>query len=120
MFLLKEPPWLLLLTAVVGYLCGRARGRAGWGLILGLLFGPFGCLAVMLIPAAKQRPPFFRFYRGPAGAGPASPREESEADDGSACPRCQKPVGRRDKACGHCGNVLVPIRYAVEGGPARD
>lgn len=120
MFLLREPPWLLLLTAFVGYLCGRSRGRAGWGLLLGLLFGPFGCLAVMLIPAApKRRGPAFRFYRGPAPGGAEAPREE-EAADGPSCPRCRKPVGRRDKACSHCGNVLIPIRYAVEGSPPRE
>lgn len=112
MFLLREPPWLLALTGAVGWLCGRARGRAGWGLLLGLLLGPFGCLAVMLFPRAQPRPDArFRAF-GDASGGPGPGSGPSRGD--SVCPRCEKPVGRRDKACGHCGNVLIPIRYAVE------
>jgi len=73
---------------------------------------------VMLLPAAKRRGPAFRFFRAQGGAGAESHRETTpdSGDSGSHCPRCKKPVERGAKACGQCGNILIPIRYAVEGG----
>lgn len=102
MFLLRESLWLVLLSGAIGYFCGWGKGRARTGLLLGLLFGPFGCLGIMLFPPAARR---MHGTDGPAPEGPAF---------GSACPRCHKPVARSARACPHCGNVLMPIRYAVE------
>lgn len=102
MFLLRESPWWILISGAVGYFCGWGKGRAGLGLILGVLLGPLGCLAIMLLPPAPRGVP------EAAGRGNASP------GDGSACPRCGHPASRRARACAHCGNVLMPIRYAVE------
>ena len=102
MFLLREPLWLVLISGAVGYFCGWGKGRAGAGLLLGVLLGPFGCLAIMLMPAAPRR-------RATGNGGPAP-----ESGGGPACPRCQRPVPRSARACPHCGNVLMPIRYAVE------
>lgn len=101
MFLLRESLWWVLLSGAIGYFCGWGKGRAGTGLLLGLLFGPFGCLGIMLMPPAART----RGTVGPAPEGPTS---------GSACPRCHNPVPRSARACPHCGNVLMPIRYAVE------
>jgi hypothetical protein len=121
MLLLREPFWLLFLTAFIGILFGRMKGRPGWGFILGLFFGPLGLALILMLPARVARP------RG--GPGHGSGGAESAADfayrngnrsgprsaSGPACPRCGKAVGRSDKACSHCGNVLVPIRYEVRG-----
>jgi hypothetical protein len=106
MFLLREPLWLILVSGAIGYFCGWGKGRAGAGLLLGLLLGPFGCLAIMLLPAAPRRR-----AAGNGGAGPAS---AGDSGAGPACPRCQRPVSRSARACPHCGNVLMRIRYAVE------
>lgn len=116
MFLLHEPMWWVLISGAIGYFCGWGKGRPGVGLLLGLLLGPLGCLAIMLIPPAARRPgsaggTFTGSFGGPSSgtSGPFSQRTL-----GPACPRCQKPVARNAKACPHCGNVLMPIRYAVE------
>jgi hypothetical protein len=102
MFLLRESIWWVLLSGAIGYFCGWGKGRAGAGLLLGLLLGPFGCLAIMLVPAAQRR-------RAAQGGGPGP-----DSGGGAACPRCQRPVPRAARACPHCGNVLMRIRYAVE------
>lgn len=125
MLLLREPFWLLFLMAFVGIFFGRMKGRPGWGFLLGLFFGPLG-LALMLLLPARVVP-----TRGAEGGGGAGfgyrdagggtgfrgtgfrPGEQSAS--GPACPRCGKAVGRSDKACSHCGNVLMPIRYEVRG-----
>lgn len=106
MFLLHEPLWWVVLSGAIGYFCGWGKGRAGAGLLLGLCLGPLGCLAIMLLPPAARRP------RG-AASGPFA-NSSSGPFDGPTCPRCQKPVARNARACPHCGNVLIPIRYAVE------
>jgi hypothetical protein len=134
MLLLREPFWLLFLTAFIGLLFGRMKGRPGWGFLLGLFFGPLGLALTLLMPARRiqssagrgspfggqaqpgQAPPF----SGGAGAGAFSGREnpfsgQAGPSSGSACPRCAKSVGRSDKTCSHCGNVLMPIRYEVRG-----
>jgi len=106
MFLLHEPLWWVFISGAIGYFCGWGKGRAGAGLLLGLFLGPLGCLAIMLLPPAVRRP------RGAGGifGGPSQERPAL----GPTCPRCQKPVARSARACPHCGNVLMPIRYAVE------
>ncbi|MDB5105080.1 MAG: hypothetical protein JWP91_2769 [Fibrobacteres bacterium] len=101
MFLLREPFWLIFMTACLGVLFGRMKGRPGWGFLLGLFFGPLGLAFVLLMPA--------RGFQRPQSGGGGAPRS------GKACPRCSKSVGRADKACPHCGNLLVPIRYRVRG-----
>ena len=104
MFLLREPLWMIALCGAVGYFCGWGKGRAGFGLLLGLIFGPFGCLAIMLWPPAPRR-----------SRPNASASASSEAPAGGpACPRCRKPAARSARVCPHCGNVLAPIRYAIE------
>jgi len=108
MFLLREPIWWVLVSGALGYFCGWGKGRPGAGLLLGLLLGPFGCLAIMLLPPAARAKPA---PRGPYASGPSV---NGEAALGSACPRCHRPTARGARACPHCGNVLMPIRYAVE------
>jgi hypothetical protein len=102
MLLLREPFWLLFLTAFIGILFGRMKGRPGWGFLLGLFFGPLGLALVLMLPVRAPR------------AGGGGPGTGSRAS-GPTCPRCAKSVGRGDKACPHCGNLLVPIRYEVRG-----
>jgi hypothetical protein len=117
MFLLRESLWWVLVSGAIGYFCGWGKGRSGLGLILGLLFGPFGCLAIMLVPAAPRRRPAARgpYRPGPAGVSSAEePSGDADPALGSACPRCRRSVSRGARACPHCGNVLIPIRYAVE------
>jgi hypothetical protein len=105
MLFLREPFWIVFLCAFIGILFGRMKGRPGWGFLLGLFFGPLGLALVLMLPARR------------AEAGHGHPRSADEARRGSgpACPRCSKSVSRGDKACPHCGNVLVPIRYEVRG-----
>ena len=110
MFLLHESLWLVLVSGAIGYFCGWGKGRAGVGLILGLLLGPLGCLAIMLFPPAAPKPR----GAGAAFGGPFSGASAERPTLGPACPRCQKPVTRGVRACPHCGNILMPIRYAVE------
>lgn len=119
MLLLREPFWLLFLTAFIGLLFGRMKGRPGWGFLLGLFFGPLGLALVLLMPARRiqasgrgspfggQAPPFSR--QAPPDSG------GSDGGSGPICPRCSKSVGRSDKTCSHCGNILMPIRYEVQG-----
>jgi hypothetical protein len=102
MFLLHESLWWVLISGAIGYFCGWGKGRAGVGLLLGLLLGPFGCLAIMLLPSVPRR-------RAAGNGGPVP-----EFGGGPTCPRCQRPVPRSARACPHCGNVLMRIRYAVE------
>ncbi len=101
MFLMREPFWLLFFTAIIGILFGRMKGRPGWGFLLGLFFGPIGLALVLLMPARA-------LPNGSNGIG-------SRPASGPACPRCGKSVGRGDKACPHCGNLLVHINYKVRG-----
>jgi hypothetical protein len=124
MLLLREPFWLLFLTAFIGILFGRMKGRPGWGFILGLFFGPLGLALILMLPARVARPRGGQGGRGAdgfEGAGGAGfayrngGRSGPQSSSGPACPRCGKAVGRSDKACSHCGNVLVPIRYEVRG-----
>ncbi|MEO6096539.1 MAG: hypothetical protein ABIW76_12865 [Fibrobacteria bacterium] len=102
--------------AFVGILFGRMKGRPGWGFLLGLFFGPLGLALMLLMPARVVRPVGKRGAGG-AGFGYRNPGDGpgSQSVSGQACPRCGKAVGRSDKACSHCGNVLVPIRYEVRG-----
>jgi hypothetical protein len=102
MFLLHQSLWWVLLSGAIGYFCGWGKGRAGAGLLLGLLLGPFGCLAIMLLPPAPRR-------RATQGGGPGP-----DPVGGPACPRCRRRVSPSVRACPHCGNVLMRIRYAVE------
>jgi hypothetical protein len=97
MFILRESIWWLLATGAVGLYIGYLKGMARWGFLLGLLFGPIGWGIIMILPAriARQQP--------------------SQPASGPACPRCGKNVRRSDKACAHCGNLLVPIQYRVSG-----
>jgi hypothetical protein len=105
MFILRESIWWMVATGAVGLYLGHLKGMARWGLLLGTIFGPIGWGLVLLLPA-----------RRPArGAGPDASFRPSGAAYRPVCQRCGKTVGNRDKACGHCGNVLVPIRYQVTG-----
>ena len=97
--LLREPLVLALFTALLGYLFGRSKGLGYLGFILGFLLGPLGWAALLLFPNQRHS----------TGEGPAP-----EEHRGSGCPRCGRAVSRKDKACPHCGNVLVPIRYEVK------
>ncbi len=106
MFILHESIWWNLAMGVVGWYIGYLRGLARWGLLLGLLLGPLGWGITLFLPAARVRGGFRPFSAGAdARAGSSGP----------ACPRCGKGVGPGDKACGHCGNLLIPIQYRVIG-----
>lgn len=120
MLLLREPFWLVFITAFIGLLFGRMKGRPGWGFLLGLFFGPLGLALTLLMPARRIQPSAGRGSpfggQAPPFSGRANPFSgEAGQSPGSACPRCSKSVGRSDKTCSHCGNVLMPIRYEVRG-----
>ncbi|MEO7426793.1 MAG: zinc ribbon domain-containing protein [Fibrobacteria bacterium] len=118
MFILHESIWWLIATGAVGLYLGYLKGMARWGLLLGLIFGPIGLAIMLFLPVKEGRASRgFRDQGGfrdsgvfrQAGADP----QASGATAGPACPRCGKGVGRGNKACPHCGNVLIPIRYSV-------
>ena len=125
MLLLREPFWLLFLTAFIGLLFGRMKGRPGWGFLLGLFFGPLGLALTLLMPARRvqaagrgspftgRAPPFSNQSSQSRQAPPDT--GGSDSGSGPVCPRCSKTVGRSDKTCSNCGNVLMPIRYEVRG-----
>ena len=104
MFLLHESIWWLMAAGAVGFYMGYLKGMARWGLLLGMMFGPIGWGILLLLPA--RRP-------AQAAGGPSRPAGTGNRAIGPACPRCGKTVGNRDKACGHCGNVLMAVRYKV-------
>lgn len=125
----------MLFCAGIGYFLGRTRGMGLQGLFFGLAFGPLGWALIMLWPRSWVQGPVPRQSfepggpadhpasgtsgrPGPSGASRAEGRG-SDAASGNrsgepSCPRCSRPVGREAGSCPHCGNVLVPIRYAVE------
>jgi hypothetical protein len=119
----------MLACAGVGYLLGRSRGMGLQGFFFGLAFGPLGWALVMLWPTSWIMGPLPREGAGPSsGPGaafrPGSPRRDAghaspQGRRRSGCPRCGRPAEPGAAACGHCGNVLVPIRYAVEDGDSR-
>jgi hypothetical protein len=87
-FFLRESIYWLLACGVIGWLIGRSKGLPRQGFFLGLIFGPIGVGITLMLPKVKE--------------------------PGPTCPRCRKRVGRHDKACPHCGNVLVTVHYRVE------
>jgi hypothetical protein len=122
----------MLFCAGIGYFLGRTRGMGLQGLFFGLGFGPLGWALILLWPRSWVQGPVPRQGYG-AGASadhpasgtpgrPGSPGADSRRSDPASgdrrgepsCPRCHRPVGREAGSCPHCGNVLVPIRYAVE------
>jgi len=95
--MLREPLIWLFACGIIGYFIGRLKGLGKPGFFLGLLFGPIGWGIVIMLPNVK-----------------AAQREASAGQD-PVCTRCGKPVDRKEKACPYCGNVLVPIKYRVDG-----
>lgn len=84
---------ILVVFAVLGRWMAGQKGRSKLeGTILGLLFGPFGCLVEGLLPTLKARAPRRSGPSGPTGyrTGPTEPGEmpedwgqpREEADDG--------------------------------------
>ena len=114
MFILHESIWWVAGMGAVGLYLGYLKGMARWGLLLGLLFGPLGWAITLFLPVRLRVQGAFR-ARGSSRPGPAPADFAGPAPEGSGCPRCGKGVGRGDKACAHCGNLLVPIRYRVLG-----
>jgi hypothetical protein len=98
-FFIREPFFWLLGCAIIGLYIGRPKGMPRQGFFLGLFLGPIGWGIMAMLPGAKTQ-------------GQPGPR----ASVGPACPRCRRPVGAGDKACAHCGNVLVPVSYRVVDG----
>lgn len=84
---------VLVVCAVLGRWIARQKGRSKReGTILGLLFGPFGCLVEGLLPTLNARTTGRRGRSGPKGyrTGPTEPGEmpedwgepKAEPDDG--------------------------------------
>jgi hypothetical protein len=74
--------WLLFAVVVAIAANARGRGPAGWAL-LGLLFGPFALVAVLVMPRNLSR-------------------------THTSCPACAEPVRREAVVCYHCGAKLTP------------
>lgn len=115
----------MLFCAGIGYFLGRTRGMGLQGLLFGLAFGPLGWALILLWPRSWVQGPVPRKGVGsggpadfPASGTPGHPGAAGDADGdgprGPSCPRCRRSVEREAGSCPHCGNVLVPIRYAVE------
>ncbi len=110
----------MLFCAGIGYFLGRTRGMGLQGLLFGLGFGPLGWALILLWPRSWVQGPVPRQSSGSEGpadrpaAGTSWRAGSGEWSRGPACPRCNHPVERDAGSCPHCGNVLVPIRYAVE------
>ena len=83
-----------LICGWIGYLCGDSRQRGTAGLVLGLLFGPIGCVIALFLPA-------------PAAPAEAScmPRRPVQAT-ANTCPMCGKLLNFRAKTCPGCGSAI--------------
>ncbi|HKP95585.1 MAG TPA: hypothetical protein VJ385_07500 [Fibrobacteria bacterium] len=116
MFILRESIGWLMATGAVGLYLGHLKGMARWGLLLGMIFGPIGWGLILLLPA-RHRPSQARagFARGSFRSGGPSQRAGAPGSSDPVCPRCGNAAGRGERACGHCGNLLMPIRYRVTG-----
>ena len=68
----------VLLMGVIGSLLGSARGRGGFGFVVGILLGPVGWIIILLLPALGGR----------------------------KCPFCQGNIPDTASKCMHCASVL--------------
>jgi hypothetical protein len=102
--------WWLVASGLVGFYLGYRKGFAQWGLLLGLTLGPIGWGVILLLPS--QPPRRFQGASGYSGPEAFSDSAGSREPPDAACPRCGKPAGG-EKACAHCGNLLIPIQYKV-------
>ena len=79
---MDETIWVLVLLGAAilfgffGLLIGHERGRAGFGLFMGIFFGPLGCLIVAVMGSAFH------------------------------CPVCQQTIQRDARLCPHCHQAL--------------
>lgn len=81
-----------LICGWIGYLCGSSRQRGTAGLVLGLLFGPIGCIVALFLP--RDMP---------------TARPLGHAATASAtrfCSLCGKHVDRYTRSCPECGNAI--------------
>lgn len=83
--------YLWLAFAILTALAAHTRGRStlGW-LFLGILFGVFALIAVLLLPSHRR--------------DAAAPTPDTHL----RCPDCQELVLWEARTCKHCGCKLVP------------
>lgn len=76
-------PLCPILFGIVGFLIGRAKGAPLLGSALGLFLGPFGWIAMALIPRKRAR--YCQLCYGTVGAGD------------TFCPYCHQPLPQRKR-----------------------
>ncbi|MDQ3001111.1 MAG: zinc ribbon domain-containing protein [Fibrobacterota bacterium] len=103
--------WYLVASGLVGLYLGYRKGFPQWGLFLGMALGPIGWGVILILPS--QRHLRFRRPAGSPGSGKSAEPAEPHGNGNPECPRCGKTAGSKDKACAHCGNLLIPIHYKI-------
>ncbi len=72
-------PFFWLLCVIAAAIIGARHDRAGTGLVLGALFGPFGILFALVLRGNRRECPHCR---------------ELMHEEATACPHCQRDVPR--------------------------
>lgn len=77
--------------AVACWIIANSKARfAGVWLVLGLMFGIFALIAVIIVPSLDR------------------PKGEPTPDTHIKCPDCREFVIKDARKCKHCGCILVP------------
>lgn len=98
--------WMILsglcVSALVGHLLGKSKGKPVAGALIGFFLGPLGWLLVSLSPDARPKCPH---CKGAIVAG--AKKCQNCGSEIPRCPACGKQVGLKHAvACRHCGADL--------------
>jgi hypothetical protein len=86
-----------LICAILGGVIGNSKGRAGLGVVLGLLLGLIGLIIIAVLPANPQAQAAAQFQQGM-----------------KRCPHCAEIIQGAASVCRFCGRD-IPQPLAQEG-----